>query len=120
MHRIILNSLFILILPLCGCSTCYVASLRSEFNDSGHCIGLYYGINEYPSVFLSTRVSLCIEIPAWWWPSNTRIGREYQLALWPIGAILSVADLPISVLTDTIMLPYDLWKVYRVEELQGE
>lgn len=116
MHRVLLYTLLAMMPSLCGCSTCYVASLRSEFNDSGNAAGLYFGENEYPSLFLATKVSLCVEIPTWWWPSNTRIGREYQLALWPIGAILSVVDLPISIVTDIVMLPYDWWKTYGIRE----
>ena len=90
-----------------GCATSYVAMLRGEYSDNGKVCGVYYGNEEYPCLYPATRISLFVEIPTWWCPSGTEIGRGYVTWLWPIGAPLSVVDAVCSITTDTIMLPYD-------------
>jgi len=91
----------------CGCATGYVASLRSEYADEGIAHGVYYGKDEYPCVYPATRIAVLVEVPTWWYPSNTEIGKGYEAWLWPIGAPLSIVDVVCSIATDTIMLPYD-------------
>lgn len=108
--------IFVLVFLLSGCSTCYVALLRHEFNEKGYVDGVYYGKSEYPVAYPATRIATFVEVPGWWWPSHHRIARGYQLIFWPIGAVLSLADIPISLVSDTCMLPYDLVKTYRTEK----
>lgn len=107
MKRII-NIVLIWIIPMIsGCATAYVAHLRSEYSSDGKAYGVYYGDEEYPCLYPATRIAAAVEVPTWWWPTKTSSGSGYESWLWPFGAILSVADVPCSVVTDTIMLPYD-------------
>lgn len=100
-----------LVLLLSGCATCYVAVLRSEYSEKGYVDGAYRGRDEYPDLYPATKIATTVEVPSWWWPSNIRIARNYQLLLWPLGAVMSVVDVPISIVSDTCMLPYDMVKV---------
>lgn len=93
-----------------GCATAYVSSLRSEYAEKGMVEGVFYGEREYPCVYPATRIAATVEIPTWWWPSKTSIGRLYEAWLWPIGAPLSLVDVVCSIASDTIMLPYDFCK----------
>lgn len=95
----------------CGCATLYVADSRSEYNDQGNVIGIFAGDREYPRVYPATYIATMVEIPTWWSPRHLQLERKYQLYLWPLGAPLSVVDVGISLTTDTIMLPYDAYKV---------
>ena len=100
-----------IMMVLCeGCATCYVAHLRKEYRESGVSEGVYYGRKEYPSSYPATRIALLVEVPTWWWPSETEIGRGYEAWLWPIGAPMSLVDVLCSVVSDTVMLPYDFIK----------
>lgn len=90
-----------------GCATAYVSHLRSEFLEDGASYGIYYGDEEYPCIYPATRIAMLIEVPTWWWWSNTSLGRDYEIWLWPLGAPLSIVDVGVSMVTDTIMLPYD-------------
>lgn len=107
MKRMIHIALIGVLTTFGGCATAYVANLRSEFAAEGKAYGVYYGDEEYPCLYPATRIAAAVEVPTWWWPSKTSIGRGYKSWLWPLGAILSVVDVPCSVVTDTIMLPYD-------------
>ena len=100
--------LLVIVFLVSGCSTCYVAALRYEYNERGYVDGVYYGRDEYPTVFPATRIAAAVEIPHWWSSGRVGIARNYQLMFWPFGAALSLADVPISMVTDTCMLPYDL------------
>lgn len=91
-----------------GCSTCYVGLLRSEYNAEGKATGLYFGEGEYPSRYLATRVSATIEVPYWWWIGEGEGIDWYKVVLWPIGAPFALIDVPLSIVSDTIMLPYDV------------
>lgn len=101
-----------MLVVLCGCATSYVAHLRHEFLNEGKTYGVYYGEDEYPCLYPATRISAMVEVPTWWWFSKTDIGRGYEAWLWPLGAPLSIVDVFVSVLSDTVMLPYD----YKVLE----
>ena len=94
-----------------GCATAYVSNLRQEYSANGEAFGVYYGEDEYPRLYPATRIAVFVELPTWWWPSDTEIGRGYEAWLWPIGAPLSIVDVFCSIATDTIMLPYDYSKV---------
>ena len=94
-----------------GCATGYAVSLRNEFSDEGKVHGVYFGEKEYPCIYPATKIAVRVEIPTWWWVSKTEIGRGYEVWLWPLGAPLSLADVALSVVTDTVMFPYDLSKV---------
>lgn len=107
MKRIVLVVIIGAVLLMIGCSTAYVSLLRSEFSKEGTSNGVYYGTNEYPCVYPATRISMFIEVPTWWCVSSTSLGRDYKKWLWPIGAPLSIVDVGVSIVTDTIMLPYD-------------
>lgn len=102
-----------------GCATAYVANLRSEYSDKGEIYGVYHGDDEYPCIYPATRISLLVEVPTWWWPSETEIGRGYEAWLWPIGAPLSIVDVVCSIATDTIMLPYDYHNRKPEEDLES-
>lgn len=113
MKRIIYITIIGIIPILAGCATAYVAQLRSEYSSDWKVYGVYYGDEEYPCLYPATRIAAAVEVPTWWWPSKTSIGRGYEAWIWPIGAILSVADVPCSFVTDTIMLPYDYRKTRK-------
>lgn len=113
MKREILLATVLSLLLIGGCSTAYVANLRSEYSDTDEIYGVYYGDEEYPCIYPATRIAVLVEVPAWWWPSETSLGRGYEAWLWPIGAPLSIVDIACSIVTDTIMLPYDCHKMSR-------
>jgi uncharacterized protein YceK len=85
-----------------------VAVLRSEYSDNGKIHGIYFGEEEYPAIYPATKIAVKVEMPRWWLPGMLRQQEEYRLLLWPFGMVLSTADIPLSIATDTIMLPYDL------------
>ena len=100
---IVVSALF-----LSGCASFYTSILREEFRRSGRVDGVYYGESEYPSLYHSTRIALTIEVPSWWWFSDSPIYDDYKLCFWPIGAILSLCDVPCSLITDTAYLYIDI------------
>lgn len=99
------------LIPLLGCATAYVATLRSEYATNGRIHGVHKGDSEYPTLYPATQIAATVEVPSWWLPSDIEIGTEYKLYLWPIGAVGSLVDVPISIVTDTIMLPYDAYQI---------
>lgn len=107
MRRMTAIFMMMLMVMSVGCATAYVAVLRSEYSESGKVCGVYYGDSEYPRIYPSLMIATCIEIPTWWWISETDIGRGYEAWLWPIGAPLSLVDVFVSCITDTVMIPYD-------------
>lgn len=113
MKRVVSIAIIFALSLIGGCATAYVANLRSEYSDKGVVDGVYYGEDEYPCIYPATKISLLVEVPTWWWPSETEIGRGYEAWLWPIGAPLSLIDVVCSISTDTIMLPYDWNKISR-------
>ena len=110
--------ILILVFLFSGCSTCYVSLLRHEYNENGVVEGVYHGTEEYPTVFPATRIAAGVEVPVWWWPSDMKLGRDYQRMLWPFGALLSLVDVPISLLSDLVMLPYDILKTTAKETVE--
>ena len=90
-----------------GCATGYIAGLRHEFAKDGVAKGVYFDEKEYPSVYPATRIAVFVEIPTWWWPRKTELEKGYASWLWPIGAPLSIVDVVCSIVSDTVMLPYD-------------
>lgn len=109
--------ILVVVFLLSGCSTCYVALLRHEFNEKGYVDGIYYGKSEYPVVYPATRIASMVEVPSWWEPSDIRFARDFQLLFWPFGAVMSLVDVPLSIVSDTCMLPYD---IVKVSNLKGE
>ena len=112
--------ILVVVFLICGCSTCYVSILRSEYHEDGKALGIYNGYDEYPSLYPATKVTTTIEIPSWWWPSKMRIVRSYQIGLWPVGVVFSLVDLPVSIATDTFMFPYDLTNTIKNDEKKGQ
>ena len=101
----------VLLFFACGCATAYVSKLRCEYADDGRVDGVFFGELEYPCIFPATRIATTVEIPTWWCPSETRVGRLYEAWLWPIGAPLSLVDVVCSIVSDAIILPYDYCNV---------
>ena len=89
----------------CGCATAYVGALRHEYADSGNAVGIYGEGDVYPSVYHATWVSMLVGVPRWVSPS--RLDKAYVESLRWIGLPLALCDVPISLVTDTFMLPYD-------------
>lgn len=103
---------------LSGCASLYMAEMRGDYNDDGKTVGLYGIADRYPSVYCATKIAVLVEIPTWWWPGDMELVRKYQVWLWPFGAVLSIADVPMSLVSDTVMLPYDLYKVGHFEGIR--
>lgn len=95
---------------LSGCATGYATLLRHEYSTTGECYGVYRGEKEYPALFPATRTACSVEVVYWWGISDADEYDLYKLYLWPIGAVCSLADVPISLASDTIMFPYDYLK----------
>lgn len=112
MKRVLYITLIGMLVSAGGCATSYVAHLRHEYSHEGKSYGVYYGDEEYPCLYPATRIAVLVEVPTWWWFSKTDIGRGYEAWLWPLGAPISIVDVFVSVLSDTVMLPYD----YKVSE----
>lgn len=110
--------ILILVFLFSGCSTCYVALLRHEYNKNGVAEGVYHGKEEYPALFPATRIAVGVEIQTWWSPSDMKLGRDYQRMLWPFGAVMALIDVPISVISDLVMLPYDILKTSAKETVE--
>lgn len=105
-------SIFMLFSMLCatsGCATAYVGALRREYAESGNAVGIYGEGDVYPSVYHATWVSTLVGVPRWVSPS--RLDKAYVDSLRWIGLPLALCDVPISLVTDTFMLPYDAYKV---------
>lgn len=99
-----------------GCATAYMIEIRGEYASCGKAEGIYHGEEEYPRAYPATFICATEEIPAWWWASGNSLEREYKYAFWILGAPLSLIDLPISVITDTAMLPYDIKQIKEKKE----
>ena len=105
LYRLISISLTIMV---SGCATAYISLLRGEYAATGMADGIYYGHEEYPRIYPASFIAVTEEIPAWWWVSKNDLERDYKYLFWIFGAPFSLVDLPISIVSDTIMLPYDL------------
>lgn len=99
-----------------GCATAYISELRKEYKQYGQSYGIYEGRKEYPRVFPATHIAVKEEVPSWWKPSILRGRSSYELWVWPLGVTLSLSDVPISLVTDVVMLPYDWHKTKKHEE----
>lgn len=98
-----------------GCSTVYVAHLRQEYNEKGRAYGIYYGEDEYPRAYPATRLSTTVVIPSMipCWDGMLSSARFW---FGPINIPLSIADFAVSVVSDTVMFPYDIYKACNREE----
>lgn len=94
---------------LSGCATGYATIIRDEYNEQGYVRGVYYGEEEYPAVFPATKIATMIEVPRWWGIGSI----EKNFVIWPIGATFALLDVPVSILTDVAMLPYDTVNIIR-------
>ena len=103
------------VMSLGGCATLYVAGMRSDYDGERRVTGIYGGKDVYPSCYHATWVAASEEMPGWWCPSDYEWGREYQAALWPLGAVFSIVDVGVSVVTDTVMLPLDAYRTSVVK-----
>ena len=101
-----------MLLLLNGCSTLYVMNKRQEWKDKRENTSIYGDGDVYPALYRATYITYAEEIPTWWWPFNkTDPSKSYIASFWLIGAPLSIVDLPISMVSDTLMLPYDAYWV---------
>ena len=113
---------FMFLMFLCqGCSTTYAMDTRKEWRETGTNVPLYGFADSYPSVYPATLINTTVSIPLWFWPFDTDgFELEYLLCLWPVGAALTLIDLPISIVSDTIMLPHDVYHVVKGEQKNDE
>lgn len=93
-----------------GCSSIYMAKVRDEWSETKTCAG-WYADDEYPSVYGATKVAICEELCTWWNINSYYVGNLSFFYLYPLGMIGSLCDIPISIVTDTVMLPYDIYMI---------
>lgn len=99
-----------------GCATGYAMAMRSEHNETGKYCELYNWIDEYPSCFPATKMATMVEVPTWIVRSVYDDVGWTTPVMFPLGLVFTVADIGISLCTDIVMLPYDLYKVITEEE----
>lgn len=86
-----------------GCATGYATIIRSEYSEGkGKDIQ-----EEYPRVYPACRIVVEREIPTWVYISGWKELEWYSPIMWPIGVIGTTSDMCISLVTDTLALPYD-------------
>ena len=114
-------SIFMLFSMLCatsGCATAYVNELRHEYRETGRSVGVYGKNDRYPSVYHATWVSACVEVPTWCSPfrERSKMEKDYWKRLCVFGIPMSLVDVPLSIVTDTVMCPYDGFNVLTKNE----
>ena len=86
-----------------GCATGYATLLRTEYSEGKETVDK----NEYPKVYPATRVVIGREIPTWVYISGWEELEWYSPIMWPIGFLGTTSDMCISLVVDTLALPYD-------------
>lgn len=86
-----------------GCATGYATIIRVE-----HSEGKGKEIREeYPRVYPACKVVVEREIPTWVYISGWEEIEWYSPIMWPIGVLGTTSDMCISLVVDTLALPYD-------------
>jgi uncharacterized protein YceK len=111
-----ITALLLALLICGGCATGYVHNKRTEWNSTHRNTSVYGDFDRYPAVYRATCIAAAVEIPTWWWPPKHDYTGSYHYVFCIFGMPLSLIDLPISVVTDTLMFPYDLYKTLTKED----
>jgi hypothetical protein len=120
MRRIIFQ-VVVGLLPLLigGCATGYSCLLRAEYAISGHGIGLYEGVDEYPSLYPGTKMVCMVEIPTWVYVSDVSQLGWHSIIILPCGVALTTVDLLITASMETLLFPYDMYNVASKPRAKG-
>lgn len=86
-----------------GCATGYATIIRVEHSEGK----VSDRSEEYPIVYPACKVVVEREIPTWVYISGWEELEWYSPIMWPIGVLGTTSDMCISLVVDTLALPYD-------------
>lgn len=86
-----------------GCATGYATIIRAEHSEGK----LTDRSAEYPRVYPASKLVVEREIPTWVYISGWEELEWYSPIMWPIGVLGTTSDMCISLVVDTLALPYD-------------